>query len=318
MAKDLSFGVEMIKKTFGLMGALLLTMGTPAQAQQSIDEPFLDPIFGTKRPRPAPPVVTNDDEFDGNAERAHGLVGIFTFLVPDTTDLSIGLGPVYKPDYFGSNDYELKIDPQVYVKFNNFVFFDDDGADFALFGFSRFSFGPSIRIVGNRNEDENPALQGLGDIGRTFELGGFAATNFADRVSVRLKARKGIATGHRGWIVDASSTALLFRWGRVSTSVSAQASWIDGTYADAYFSVTPEQSAASGLDVFDAGSGIRDFGGSLNAFVNVGKHWSVNPYVSYRYILNEYADTPIIADLGERNQYVVGFHLMRQFQLNMF
>ena len=309
----------MTKRISVIMGALLLGMTTlPAQAQQSIDEPYLDPIFGTKRPKPAPPEVTNDDEFDGKVTRATGLVGFFSFLAPDTTDLSIGVGPVYEPDYFGSNDYEFDVDPQVYVKLNNFVFLDDDGADFALLGFSGFSFGPSLRIVGDRREEDNPALQGLDEIGHTFELGAFAATTFADRFLVRLKARKGIQTGHRGLIVDGTATALLFRWGRISTSVSGQASWIDDTYADAYFSVTPAESVTSGLPVYDAGSGIRDFGGSFNAYINIGKRWSLNPYVSYRYILDEYADTPIIDDFGERNQYKVGFHIMRQFQLNMF
>jgi len=309
----------MTKRLSVIMGALLLgASALPAQAQQSIDEPYLDPIFGTKRPKPAPPEITNDDEFDGQVTRARGLVGILTFLTPDTTDLSLGVGPVYKPDYFGSNDYEFQPDPQVYVKFNNFVFLDDDGADFALFGFSGFSFGPSIRIVGDRREEDNPALQDLDEIGHTFELGAFAATNFADRFSFRFKARKGIKTGHRGLIIDASSTALLFRWGRVSTSITGQTSWIDNDYADAFFSVTPEESARSGLSVYDASSGIRDVGGSFNAYINVGKRWSVNPYISYNYIMRQYADTPIIDDFGERNQYRVGFHLMRQISLNMF
>ncbi len=303
-----------------LAGALAFSMaaGTATNAQQSIDEPYLDPIFGTKRPEPPQPDVINDDEFDGEIKRARGLIGVLTFLTPDTTDLSVGVGPIYKPDYFGSNDYELEPDPQVFVKFRNFVFFDDDGADFALFGFSGFSFGPSIRIVGDRREDENPALEGLGDIGTTVELGGFAATTFADRFSFRFKVRKGVATGHRGLIVDGSLTALLFRYGPISTSITGQSSWIGDRYADAFFTVTEAQSLSSGLTQFETDRGFRDFGGSFNAYVNVGDRWSINPYISYRYILDDYAQTPIIRELGERNQWIVGFHLMREFSLNMF
>ena len=241
-----------------------------------------------------------------------------TLLTPASTDLSVGVGPVYQPDYFGSDDFEIEADPQVYVKFRNFVFFDNDGADFALFGLSGFSFGPSIRIVGDRDESENPALQGLGDVGATVELGGFAATTFMDRFSVRFKVRRGVATGHRGLIVDASSTALLFRYGRVSTSLTAQTSWIGNQYADTFFSVTPQQSLASGLNEFDANRGFRDIGGSLNAFINVGKRWSLNPYITYNYIFDGIAETPIIADFGDRHQYTVGFHIQRQFELSMF
>ena len=292
-----------------------------ASAQNNeIDEPFLDPLIGKKRDREQAPEVVNDDEFDAPRpwNPVRGFVGVLTFLTPDTTDLSVGVGPVYKPDYFGSNDYEFEADPQVYVKFNNFVFLDDDGADFGLFGFSGFTFGPSLRIVGDRDESENPALQGLGDVGLTFELGGFVSTTFADRMNFRFKVRRGIATGHRGLIVDASSTALLYRSRRFSLSLTGQAAWIGNDYADTYFSVTPDQSIASGLPVFDAGRGFRDFGGSLNAYVNIGKRWSLNPYVSYRYIVGDTADTPIVSTFGERNQYVTGFHIMREFEFNMF
>ncbi|MFN3959353.1 MAG: MipA/OmpV family protein [Parvularculaceae bacterium] len=302
-----------------ILGAVCLS-DAPAFAQQDIDEPKLDPIFGQRTPERERERqrIRNDDEFDNEKgwRPLRDFIGVLTFLTPETTDLSVGVGPAYRPDYFGSNDYEIQPDPEVYVKFRNFVFLDNDGADFALFGFSGFSFGPSIRLVGDRDETDNVALTGLGDIDHAFEVGGFAATKFIDRFLVRAKVRKGVVGGHDGLIVDATGTALLFKVGRVSTSVSAQASWIGNRYADTYFSITPAQSLASGLPVYDADRGMRDIGGSFNAYINIGKRWSLNPYVSYRYIFDGIAKTPIIDQLGDRNQYTVGFHLMRQFEFN--
>ncbi len=313
-------------RTFGaaivgaaIVGAATVPTATPAFAQQSIDEPRLDPIFG--KPRPKRPdgrdAVTNDEEFDQD-KRWHPLrdfVGVLTFLAPSNTDLSLGIGPEYRPDYFGSDDYKWTADPEVYIKFRNFVFLDNDGGDIALVGFSGFSFGPSFRLVGDRDENDNAALTGLGDIDRTLEIGGFAATKFVDRFLVRAKIRKGIVGGHDGLIVDAAGTALLFRYGRVSTSVSANASWVGDRYADTYFSISPAQAAASGLPTYDADRGLRDVGGSFNAYINVGRRWSLNPYVSYRYIFPEFAETPFIERFGDQNQYVAGFHVMREFNL---
>ncbi len=293
-----------------------------ANAQNRIDEPRLDPIFGQKAPENTEiPLITNDDEYDDYDKGwspLRGLVGVLTFLTPDTTDLSIGLGPEYEPDYYGSDDYELGVDPQVYVKFRNFVFLDDDGADFALFGFSGFSFGPSLRIRGDRDEDENEALAGLGDVGMTFEFGGFAATTFKNRYSFRFKIRRGISSGHRGLIVDAYSTAVLFRSKPFSASISAQTSWIGDNYADAYFTINPVQALNSGLPQFQAERGFRDVGGSLNGYFNLGERWSVNPYVSYTYALGDVAASPIVSQEGDRNQFRVGFHLMREFEFKMF
>ncbi|MBY0421376.1 MAG: MipA/OmpV family protein, partial [Parvularculaceae bacterium] len=145
-------------------------------------------------------------------------------------------------------------------------------------------------------------------------VGGFAATTWLDRYSVRFKARHAVATGHRGMVVDAAATALLFRFGDFSTSASAQTSWIGDRYADAYFSVTPTQATRSGLPAYDAKRGFLFIGGSLNGYVNVRRNWSLNPYVSYRYIFDDIAATPIIAQKGDRNQWVAGFHLLREFQ----
>ena len=282
---------------------------------QSLDEPKVSPIFG-----PRPEIDYDEDLIDegitfGEEDENRRFVGLLTFLVPEATDLSLGVGPQYKPDYFGSDDYEFIADPQVYVRFKNFVFLDDDGADFALFGFSNFRFGPSIRIKGRRDQDDNPALNGLGDVGTTFEFGGFIATNFLERFAFKAKARHGLKTGHRGTIVDGYLTALLFRAGPISVSTSAQASWIGDRYADAFFSVTPEQSLASGgvLPVYDADAGFRNVGASVNGYINIRDRWSLNPYASYDFVLDDIASTPIIEQFGSRRQFRVGFHLIREF-----
>ena len=287
----------------------------PASAQNTADEPKIDPIFGRRYEEPPPPPVTNDDEYDGDRRWTplKGFIGVLNFLTPEQTNLSLGVGPQFKPDYYGSDDYEWVASPAAYIKVKNFIFYNDNGADLALFGFSHFAFGPTIRVQGRRDENDNPALHGLGDVGTTFEFGGFAATTFLNRYSVRFKVRHGLKTGHRGTVVDAQGTALLFRWGPVSTSISAQASWIGNRYADAYFSVTPEQSLASGLSVFNADSGFRDFGGSINGYINFARHWSLNPYISYQYIAHDIAQTPIISQFGDRNQVRAGFYLMREF-----
>ncbi len=282
---------------------------------QYIDEPRLDPLlFGPEYEDPEADVTGTRIVSPDDSER-RGFFSALNFLVPDETNLSLGVGPVYKPDYFGSNDYEFDADPQVYVKVRNFLFLDDDGADIALFGFSRFRIGPSLKIRGRRDQDDNPALQGLGDVGTTFEFGGFVSTTFLDRFSAKARVRHGLKTGHRGTVIDGTLTTLIFRTDALSLATAGQARWVGERYADAYFSVTPEQSAASMgvLPVYDANAGFESVGGSVTAYINIADRWSLNPYAEYRYIFDGFADTPIIDQFGDRNQIVIGFHLMREF-----
>ncbi|WP_428408849.1 MipA/OmpV family protein [Hyphococcus sp.] len=279
----------------------------------ALDDPKTRPLIFGDGPEGEDPVAGRITL--GEKDDNRNFFGALNFLIPDETNLSLGIGPIYRPDYFGSDDYEFGADPQVYVKFRNFVFLDDDGVDFGIVGFSRFRAGPSIKIRGRRDQDENPALDGLGDVGTTFEMGGFVATTFLDRFAFKAKARHAIKTGHHGTVVDGYLTALLFRAGPVSLAASGQATWVDDDFADAYFSITPEQSAATGgrLDPYDVDSGFRDVGGSVNAYINIGDRWSLNPYASYQYIFRDYAESPIIADYGDRNQFTFGFHIMREF-----
>lgn len=291
--------------------AELITVEQDRDANR-LDDPKVRPLIFGNGPDGEDPVAGRITL--GEKDDNRGFFGSMNLLIPDETNLSLGIGPVYEQDYFGSNDYEFDADPQVYVKFRNFVFLDSDGADFGVVGFSRFRLGPTLRIKGRRDQDDNPALFGLGDVGTTFEFGGFAATTFLDRFAFKAKARHGLKTGHRGTIVDGYLTALLFRAGPVSVATSGQASWIGNRYADAYFSVTPDQSLRSGgvLDVYDADAGFRDVGGSVNAYINIGDRWSLNPYATYQYIFDDYAETPIIRDFGDRNRFTFGFHIMRE------
>lgn len=296
-----------------------------AAAQQNIDEPTLSPmIFGEteaerrdrlQREREADETATSIRLSEENDAEQRGFFGALNFLVPEETNLSLGVGPVYEPDYYGSDDYEFNADPQVYIKVRNFLFLDDDGADIALIGFSRFKIGPSLKIRGRRDQDDNPDLFGLGDVGTTFEFGGFVATTFLNRFAAKARVRHGLKTGHRGTVVDGTLTSLIFRTGPLSLSASGRATWVGNRYADAYFSVTPHQSARSlgRLDVYEADAGFQNVGGSVTAYINIGDRWSVNPYASYEYTFDSFAETPIIADFGDRDQFRVGFHLMREF-----
>lgn len=294
--------------------AAILTSMQEEDANQ-LDDPKTRPLFFGPDYEPADEDIVGGRITLGEEDDNRGFSSVLGFLTPDETNLSLGVGPVYRPDYYGSDDYQFDVDPQVYVKFRNFVFLDDDGADFGIVGFSNFRFGPSLRIRGKRDEDDNPALEGLGDVGMTVEFGGFAATTFLDRFAVRAKVRHGIATGHRGTIIDGYLTALLFRTGPLSLAATGEASWIDNNFADAYFSISPEQAINTGgrLSAYDVDSGFRNIGGSVTAYINIADRWSVNPYATWHYVFRDYARSPIIADYGDRNQFTFGFHIMREF-----
>ncbi len=86
--------------------ALLISQEQDRDAQQ-IDDPKMRPlVFGPSRPE-------YEDDLSGGRitlgekDDNRGFFGVLTFLAPDETNLSLGVGPVFKPDYYGSDDYEV-------------------------------------------------------------------------------------------------------------------------------------------------------------------------------------------------------------------
>ena len=67
---------------------------------------------------------------------------------------------------------------------------------------------------------------------------------------------------------DLRLSAGVYHSGRVSAGVFTQATWANAKSAGAFYGITPQQSAATGLPVFGAGSGL--------VFASVGLLWSVD------------------------------------------
>ncbi len=234
-------------------------------------------------------------------------------LIPQETVVIAGPAFDFEPDYFGSNDYEIEPEIEFLARFR-YGSFDSDGVSIDLIPRTDIAFGPFARLAAPRNEGENDALTGLGDIGRTLELGAAARFTVMEKYLFRLRYLRGIATGHRGTLADAEFSTIVFEGDRVSTLIGLRGTWIGDTFADAFFSVTPEQAEASGqLPVFDAGSGFRDVQLNASARYALTEKWALNGFVRYRRLLGDTAISPIVDIFGSRNQFGLGFSLTRTF-----
>jgi outer membrane scaffolding protein for murein synthesis (MipA/OmpV family) len=234
-------------------------------------------------------------------------------LVPDSAQVTLGIGPRWAPDYVGSNDYEWSPDPQIFVRLNGFLSLSEDGADINLLGVSNFQFGPAIGISGTRDQDNNSALNGLGDVGRAFELGGFARARFGDPYSLRIRYKKAVASGHRGATVDAQAVARVFKTESFSAAVGVRGTWTDRKYAETYYGISPAQSMRSGLPIFAIGSGLHDVRLSLTSRWQFTESLGLNSYMRYSRLLGDKADSPIVDPVGSADQFMVGSYVSYSF-----
>lgn len=211
------------------------------------------------------------------------------------SDWSFSLGgfAVVAPEYEGSDDYTVSGFPNVEIEWRDRVFLKArDGLGVNILNDGMVRLSASVGYGFGRDEDDSDDLAGLGDV----DGGALAIVNgsvsydgftLSTRVSYQFTGDDtgilaDIGAGYMwrsadGWFVN----------GGLNTSLAS------GDYMDSYFSVTPSQSAASGLQVFDAEPGFKSVGVRLAPGYAIDENWSVIGTLSYDRLVGDAGDSPI-------------------------
>ncbi|MEO6153889.1 MAG: MipA/OmpV family protein [Croceibacterium sp.] len=186
----------------------------------------------------------------------------------------------------------------------------DDSFGVALFHAGSFSVGPVVNLVGSRKpEDVGVALP---KVDRTIEVGGYAQTWLGDNFRLHGELRYGV-TGHKA-LVGVGGADLVLRDGdKWLFSVGPRVTWADNKFHDAYFSVTPASALATGLLVYDAGSGIESYGAAAGTQFELTPHFGLYGYAKYDRLTGEAAASPIVLRYGSRDQFAGGIGLSYSF-----
>ena len=104
---------------------------------------------------------------------------------------------------------------------------------------------------------------------------------------------------------------------RLELSLGPRVHFASDDYLETYLGVTPAQSAASGLPVFDPEGGVKGLGGEAEAKYALTRHWSVAGKAGYERLIGDAADSPI-ADRGSKNQFTAALGLTYRFGLDLF
>lgn len=238
--------------------------------------------------------------------------------------ITIGAGGIYLPDYEGSDDYRFTPAPGAIGSIKGFHFeLAGNRASIDLIPDQTgpgldFQFGPIAVVDLNRTSIEDiqdPRIKALGKLGTAVELGAYAGigkrgiiTSPYDKLSVSVSYRHDVSGVHASGIWQPSiayqtplSTAAAF-------GLFASAEHAGRGYADSYFSITPQQSLASGLPVYDARAGWKNY--TLGALATVAltgdllHGFKLVAGGTYKRLLNDFADSPVVAIAGSRNQWL--------------
>lgn len=225
--------------------------------------------------------------------------------------LRIGGGAMVQPDYEGSDDYHVVPWPIIALEYLRLPGIGEFGGPS-----TGFSVGPSFNVLGARDEDDNPILNGLGDVDTAVEIGGKVSFEH-DMFGAFVAARRGFG-GHEGFVGEAGLNVILHPTARVTFIGGPRVSAASDDFFDTYYSVTPAQSGASGLPVYDASGGFRTVGVAGELIYNLTELVDLHLTAGWDHLVGDAADSPVVEQAGSKDQFKVGAGLSYRLDLDLF
>ena len=253
-------------------------------------------------------------------------------IVFDDTWITLGVGAGLVPSYSGSDDYVVFPLPLIVGRVGGVGISPNgpglnldllsqppaDGPPGADTDTPSFSFGPSFRFRNDRADQiEDEVVLAAGELDTAFEVGVNGGVTFPsvlnrlDRLSLSTSVRWDILGAHDGMLVE-PSIGYFTPIGRGSAlQLSLGAQFVDDSFADYYYSVSADQSVASGLAEFTADGGLNSLGLTAIGTVDLDGNltnggWNVYGIGGYSRLVGDAADTPFTSVRGSANQFFGG------------
>jgi outer membrane protein len=227
----------------------------------------------------------------------------------------VGLGAQVRPEFIGADDDEVAPlwDIDVARGTDQFNFeAPDDSFGITVISEGGFSFGPAAKIETKRKDSDLGAP--IGKVPTTFEVGAFAEHQLSDSIRLRGEVRKGIG-GHEG-VVGALGVDQIWRDGdRYVFSIGPRLLLSNARYQRAYFGVTPDASLASGLPAYRPDAGIHAVALTSGLSFQFNERFGAFGFGRFERLVRDAAKSPIVRELGSRNQLSAGAGLSYTFTI---
>ncbi|NTV49611.1 MAG: MipA/OmpV family protein [Geobacteraceae bacterium] len=239
---------------------------------------------------------------------------------------SVGSALIIAPAFTGSKRYNLLAVPDIRVAYKDLFFANArDGVGYAVLNQDGWRVGPVITYTFSRSEKDggsvfriagsrDDSLRGMGDVPGTVSLGGFAEYDIKPyKLSMRL--HKGLS-GHNGLVAEGKVNyggMLVLSGRRLVYSFGPHIKFGDQTYVNAYWGVSAEQSARSGLARYHADAGVTAYGINGFAMTQMTDSISISMIAGFDRLASTVADSPLVQIRGSKNQAMFGLSISYLF-----
>jgi outer membrane scaffolding protein for murein synthesis (MipA/OmpV family) len=242
---------------------------------------------------------------------AHAQVGMGSDLIPNL--IGIGIGSTTR--YSGANDSVTLGAPGFRYQFKNsnrYVDWFGPIGTVNLLESSSWQLGPALNVRGGRHDARDAAVAKLGEIDATVEGGLLASYTYTNFSGLPYRLRLGaIVLADLGDRYSGSNTSLFASfWAPASSNVllgaGVAASLVSSSFNRTYYGVDAVGATTSGLPVYTPGGGLRQWSLWQAVIVRLNKEWAIGGGVFYQRLVKDAADSPIVRQHGDQNQWTFG------------
>lgn len=222
-------------------------------------------------------------------------------------NIRVGAGIAGIPDYEGSSDYEAV--PLLFAKATwssgRYLEFLGNKLSYNALASDTYKLGPLVRYRSERDDDvSNDVIARLEKVDSSVEVGAFFGMKL-DNWDFNVNAAADIADGHDGSLASLA-VGYTIPMQDLSMRLGVFTTYADDNYMESYFEINAADSARSGLPVYDASGGFKDFGAMVTVDYSPWEKWGVMGILGYLRLTGDAKDSPIVDIEGDANQYFGG------------
>lgn len=253
----------------------------------------------------------------------------------DEFSAHLGAFTSFSPDYEGSDDYEIGGLPFLSLGWQSDLVRPESGSGFQFglheatlnlpgsleLGIAKYirpegvyQSKLAIAYNGGRKQDNNNALNGMGDIdAHALASIGIEFQPHAPGWSYGITYTSDISGETDGSTIDGRVGYAYPIRKDLTASLVGNLSWANKGYMQSYFGVSTQQAVRSTNARFDADSGLKSPGLEAGLNWTITENWVANGGVTFNRLINDAADSPLVEGQGTANQLSASLGLIHIF-----
>ena len=233
--------------------------------------------------------------------------------------MKVGGSAFVAPRYQGDNSYLFQGTPMISLgRADQTVRFTsrNDNPSFSVYDNGAVRAGIVGKLILPRDKDTSSDLKGLDPVRLGVEAGVFTEVYPTDWMRIRAEVRRGIRS-HDGIVADVAADAFTDVTDTVRLSAGPRLSFATKGYMDAYYGVDAKEAARSGLKKYKADGGIQSAGLGAAIDWKATEKVDTSLFAEYSRLTGPAADSSLVRERGNRNQFLIGVSATYRFDFHL-